>query len=1039
MILKNKNNMKKFQLKIIFFIIVFFLFNKDIHSQNWNLVKKAVASDRKAGDYYGYSVSIYGDYAVVGAPYEDFDLIGQNRKHNAGAVYILKRDVDGKWDQVQKLTANDQQENFDNFGFTVSIYENTIFIGSGNGLDENGSNQSLKGGSIYVFEKDSSNVWVQVQKLKSPNSNSENFGRNALKLGKNQAIIADPSLTTTAFNGGACYIFERDSSGIWSYSTILNVPDLGQNDRLGLDVDLQGGFAVISSKNDKDVIGLDSLAGAGSIYTFKKDPSGTWVFHQKIVAPDRGIGDNFGKSLAIDSNFMVIGAFSDKDDENGLNPKPFAGSVYVYKLDSNNNWIFYQKICSTNRRYKDNFGWSVSIDNGFIAVGAVEADAFASDESNPNYDSGSVHLFKMDSVTGDWFEYNKLKSFIGNMWDKFGFSLELYKGSLIIGANFEDDDELELYTKRNAGASYIFENSCNKVQFIEGYYCLGDSLQIGSNYYSSNGVYYDTLPSKYGCDSVNVYLTTQRPKSTIILNYSICEGDSVVLFNEYIKEAGLYYDTLQKRNGCDSIIIKNLTVKPVYHNTLNLQICQGDSTFLEGSYQKKSGQYFDLFISDLFCDSNVVTHLMVADTFLTERFFSFCQGQNLISEGKLQTSSGVYYDTLETVLGCDSVIINHLTILPQQIYNEFDTICFGDSLFIGGEYQYLPGIFYDTLVNQQGCDSIIRSNLAIRPQSTSTHTVRICMGDSLLLGGNYQTTSGIYIDSLVNSFGCDSIIQSFLYLYSNDYSSINTSICEGDSIKLGGTFHSTNGLYYDTLQNILGCDSILLTNLSVIPTKIGNLVEVKICNGDSILISNQYCFESGVYYDTLQSVSSCDSLIPFNVIINQLPLVYLEEFQNHTICSNDGIISLPMGFPSNGYYSGNGVVDLYFNPDLSGIGSHQVYYNSFDNNNCVNRDSSSITVTNCLRIEELFSTRNFNIYPNPASDYTIIKLSEDLVGDVKLVLTDFNGKTISLFDLNNKNNIKLNTENITEGIYLVSIIDKTSNAIYSRKKLLIFH
>lgn len=1035
MIYRDKRNMNQNKINILFFLIAYLLFNSNLHSQNWNLVKKAVASDRDAGDSFGSSVSIYGDYAVVGAPYDDF-ASNLGTKFDTGGAYLLKRGIDGKWIQIQKLIPNDLAAD-DFFGFSVSIYENTILIGSRNTSNENGTSQVLNSGSVYVFEKNSSDIWTQVQKLKSPNSKSVAFGK--IRIRGNQAIISDYAVNLPLKNGGECYIFERNPVGIWSYKTTLTVPDLNQNDGVGIGVDIQGNFAAISSKNTKNEVGLDSLARSGSVYTYLKDDSGSWIFSQKLVAPDRGLDDNFGKSLSIDSNFMVIGAYSDKDDENTINPIYSAGSAYLYKLDENNKWVFYQKICPKSRISQDNFGWSVSSDNGIIAIGALESDASASGGTPSGYRAGSVHMFKMDELTGRWIEYYILKSLVRTVWDKFGYSVALNKNRLIIGATYEAEDELELNTKSNAGAAYIFENSCNKMQFLNNYYCAGSNVKIGSQFYSTPGIYNDTLSSLNGCDSINVYLTTQRQNSTRSFSYSICQGDSILLFDKYIKVAGLYSDTLRKTNGCDSIFLKSLTVKPVFKNYFNKQICSGDSILLGGMYQKKSGVYTDKYISKNICDSFNITNLVVGKTFESNKHLSLCQGEGILLEGVLQTTNGMYYDTLQTLSGCDSVIITHLTIIPNKINNQYRTICFGDSLLIGSYYRDLDGIYLDTLKNQHGCDSIIRLNLNVLSEINSTHSIGICNGDSLFLGGYYQSNSGIYSDTLANSIGCDSIVHSILYHYPTNYLSLNTSICEGDSLFLGGKFHSTNGIYYDTLQNIKGCDSIIIHTLSVTPIKIGQIVDKQICEGDSILISNNYFFNSGVYNDTLQSISGCDSLVFFNVIVNDLPFVNLESFQNEKICKDDGLVNLPNGFPLNGYYSGNGVTGQYLDPNLMIIGKNQVYYSFVDNNNCLNNDSSTVFLLNCLGIEELVSDRIFTVSPNPSFDHTIINLSDDIVGDVKLVLANLNGKTILEISVYNEKMIRLNTDLIHSGIYVVSILDEISNITYSRKKLLIQH
>ena len=96
----------------------------------------------------------------------------------------------------------------------------------------------------------------------------------------------------------------------------------------------------------------------------------------------------------------------------------------------------------------------------------------------------------------------------------------------------------------------------------------------------------------------------------------------------------------------------------------------------------------------------------------------------------------------------------------------------------------------------------------------------ICDGDSLLFDTSYINTAGFYISNTFDSLGYSDIIVVDLYTNSNSSSSQNITISSGDSILLGGSFQTTGGMYTDTLLNQFGCDSVLFTNLSIIPTSI---------------------------------------------------------------------------------------------------------------------------------------------------------------------------------------------------------------------------
>ena len=72
-----------------------------------------------------------------------------------------------------------------------------------------------------------------------------------------------------------------------------------------------------------------------------------------------------------------------------------------------------------------------------------------------------------------------------------------------------------------------------------------------------------------------------------------------------------------------------------------------------------------------------------------------------------------------------------------------------------GNYQSLSGLYFDTLSNLNGCDSVVSVQLMVDTLVSSADSVSICSGDSIMLGGNYQFTSGIYFDTLSTINGCD--------------------------------------------------------------------------------------------------------------------------------------------------------------------------------------------------------------------------------------------------------------------------------------------
>ncbi|PIZ06797.1 MAG: hypothetical protein COY57_00075, partial [Flavobacteriales bacterium CG_4_10_14_0_8_um_filter_32_5] len=182
-----------------------------------------------------------------------------------------------------------------------------------------------------------------------------------------------------------------------------------------------------------------------------------------------------------------------------------------------------------------------------------------------------------------------------------------------------------------------------------------------------------------------------------------------------------------------------------------------------------------------------------------------------------------------------------LTINPFVTDSINISICQGDSILIGGVFQNTSGIYSDTIVggSSLGCDSILVTTLLVNPIATDSTNATICQGDSILIGGVFQNTSGNYSDTIVggSSLGCDSILVTTLLVNPIATSNINATICEGDSILIYGVFQNTSGIYSDTIVggSSLGCDSIATTTLMVTLTPIAVATSNSpVCLGESI-------------------------------------------------------------------------------------------------------------------------------------------------------------------------------------------------------------
>lgn len=145
--------------------------------------------------------------------------------------------------------------------------------------------------------------------------------------------------------------------------------------------------------------------------------------------------------------------------------------------------------------------------------------------------------------------------------------------------------------------------------------------------------------------------------------------------------------------------------------------------------------------------------------------------------------------------------------------NEF--ICYGDTLYIGNTAYFSDGIFIETLQGLGGCDSIVQLNLAVRPLPFTTLNPTICAGDSVVVGNTVYFSSGFFRDTLTAITGCDSIVELSLTVLQPILVTVDTALCAGDSISVGAMRFGASGMYVVNLQSAQGCDSIVTLQLAV--------------------------------------------------------------------------------------------------------------------------------------------------------------------------------------------------------------------------------
>ena len=288
--------------------------------------------------------------------------------------------------------------------------------------------------------------------------------------------------------------------------------------------------------------------------------------------------------------------------------------------------------------------------------------------------------------------------------------------------------------------------------------CEGDIFFFKSQELSTPGIYNDTLTSINGCDSiVELNLFVHLPDTTRFIQ-NICPGSTYNFHGLDVSSQGSYYHTLTSSFGCDSVIEMNILFHPVYADNISTYICNGDFYEFNENVYDTTGIYVDTLASALGCDSIIITHLEVILEIFINNLQAICNGSSYNINGNSYSSEGLYTDTLTSVLGCDSIVSTIISILPTYLSGVSQSICEGSSTTFRGTTYQAPGIYYDTLTSVYGCDSIFSLNLEVHPNHITAWSYEIDYGESVDFFGIILDEEGKYYNNLNSVHGCDSTI-----------------------------------------------------------------------------------------------------------------------------------------------------------------------------------------------------------------------------------------------------------------------------------------
>jgi GEVED domain/Secretion system C-terminal sorting domain len=336
-------------------------------------------------------------------------------------------------------------------------------------------------------------------------------------------------------------------------------------------------------------------------------------------------------------------------------------------------------------------------------------------------------------------------------------------------------------------------------------------------YATAAGVYNMTKTNLNGCsDSAATGITVTvvlPPTVTVSGNSAICNGDSTTLTasgaNTYTwvngpatasntvmptADSTFWVVGLDATATCSDSAMFMVTVNPTYMIPQNVHLCFGDSVTVGSNTYYNAGVYNDTMSTVNGCDSIFITTVTIDTAILSStQSVIICSGDSVVVGSSVYTTAGTYLDTLTSSLGCDSVVTTTVTLTTPVTTSQSVSVCFGGSYTIGLNTYTASGTYSDTLSNIGGCDSVVVTTLTVAPQITTSQTINACNVDTVFVGSNAYTTSGVYVDTLTSINGCDSIVTSNI-----NFGGLNATVT---TTNFGGTLvASPSGLSYQWMN-----------------------------------------------------------------------------------------------------------------------------------------------------------------------------------------------------------------------------------------------
>jgi hypothetical protein len=414
-------------------------------------------------------------------------------------------------------------------------------------------------------------------------------------------------------------------------------------------------------------------------------------------------------------------------------------------------------------------------------------------------------------------------------------------------------------------AALLIDLNCQVLDTLEIFACAGETIDFQGVPIAAGGNQVFQFTNNQGCDSLLLVQVTTLPVSTGSAVLFACPGSSAGYNGTAIPAGTTQNFTLTNAAGCDSIV--TVTVTPLAATTSNvaLQACPGSSANYNGTAIPAGATQNFTLINAAGCDSIVTVTVTPLAATTSNVALQACPGSSANYNGTAIPVGTTQNFTLTNAAGCDSIVTVTVAPLAATSGNVALFACIGGSANYNGTAIPVGTTQNFTLTNAAGCDSIVTVNVQAWPNSTGSATLLFaCAGGAAEYNGTSIPAGTSQQFTLQNWLGCDSVVTVSVAALPAATGAATLYACPGGAATYNGTSIPVGTSQNFTLQNWLGCDSIVTINVAQWNSTSGAATlyacpgSAATYNGVSVPVGTSQNF-------TLQNWLGCDSIVTVNV------------------------------------------------------------------------------------------------------------------------------------------------------------------------------